>query len=294
MAQVNSPAILNQKDITNKSTILVIDDESTLPAQVLVIDDIKGNLHGQVRVGTIRYENGKAIHPTFPGFKNIVCLTKSSQYGDIGPYVLSDENKTIFECYYQFLKVYNWVPAIRERLSRFQSIYWEHPLETHVENGILNNKWHLWNQKGFHNPDPVRYPVGKKHRGNCIGIVPPRLIKENKSPIRVDQLLGVVEGRKQVYFKEYNRLVKQELLFHKLQSKLRNGENLLIIEVDGPRAESLDYYKTTYNVENNFIQNDTILVDEKNMKIMLHDTRHSFGHGYCLAISLLEKEEWCA
>ena len=47
----------------------------------------------KIRVGTIK--NNK--HPKIPGFKNIVCLTKSTPYGDIGPYVLQDEEGRIFE-----------------------------------------------------------------------------------------------------------------------------------------------------------------------------------------------------
>lgn len=38
---------------------------------------------------------GKQIH--VEGFKNIVVLTKSSQYGMLGPYVLKDDNGNIVE-----------------------------------------------------------------------------------------------------------------------------------------------------------------------------------------------------
>ena len=36
---------------------------------------------------------------------------------------------------------------------------------------------------------------------------------------------------------------------------LANGINLLIVEIDGPKQESLEHYIDTYNVEDNFIQN---------------------------------------
>jgi hypothetical protein len=42
---------------------------------------------------------------------------------------------------------------------------------------------------------------------------------------------------------------------------------------------------------NNFIENDTILVTKPNMEIMLNDPEHPFGHGYCLALALLNWEE---
>ena len=67
----------------------------------------------------------------------------------------------------------------------------------------------------------------------------------------------------------------------------------MIIEVDGPHQESLNYYKHTYGVSEDFIDKNTISVNENNMKIMLNDTKHPFGHGYCLAMALLDKdEEW--
>jgi hypothetical protein len=43
---------------------------------------------------------------------------------------------------------------------------------------------------------------------------------------------------------------------------LERGVNLFIVEVDGSRSESLDYYKETYGVSDDFIENDTILVTE--------------------------------
>ena len=52
-------------------------------------------------------------------------------------------------------------------------------------------------------------------------------------------------------------------------------------------------YKQKYGVGNDFIQNDTMLITKDNIEIMLNDTKHPFGHGYCLAMALLDKEiEW--
>ena len=62
----------------------------------------------------------------------------------------------------------------------------------------------------------------------------------------------------------------------------------MIIEVDGPKQESLSYYMQEYNVGQEFIVENTIDCTEKNMEIMLNDTKHPFGHGYCLAMCLLD------
>jgi hypothetical protein len=43
------------------------------------------------------------------------------------------------------------------------------------------------------------------------------------------------------------------------------GENLLIIEVDGPHQEDLQYYKDKYGVSDNFIENGTMLVTKDNI-----------------------------
>lgn len=60
---------------------------------------------------------------------------------------------------------------------------------------------------------------------------------------------------------------------------IRKGKNILIIEVDGPHQEYLNYYKETYSVPDDFIVNGTILATPKYLDIMLNDTKSPFGHG---------------
>jgi hypothetical protein len=80
--------------------------------------------------------------------------------------------------------------------------------------------------------------------------------------------------------------------FTELKNKLDSGENLLIIEVDGPHQESIDYYMKEYGVDKTFIEDDTMIVNEENIRIMLNDTKHAFGHGYCLAMVLSDDYDW--
>lgn len=234
---------------------------------------------GLVRVGRIVYKDGKPIHPSYPGFTPIVVLTKSSPYGELGPYVLKDEQGRIMENLWQFRKVYPWVPKVKELASaRYdRTVVWEHPQETHITDGEPNDKYWEWREKGVNNPLPVRYPVGNTaHRKLCLHV----LTDDGRK-------LDLVEGRKQVYQNTYCELVKKCPKFTKLQQRLKNGENLLIIEVDGPHQESLDYYCSTYGVGEDFIEDHSMLVTLKNIEIMLRDPQHSFGHGYCLAMALL-------
>lgn len=241
----------------------------------LVFHEIKG----KIRVGRIIYQNGKPIHPSYPGFTPIVVLTKSSPYGELGPYVLKDDQGRLMENLWQFRKVYPWVPAVREVASQRydRTVVWEYPQETHVTNGEPNEKYWAWRKKGLNNPLPVRYPVGNTaHRKLCL-----HLLSDE------GQKLNLEEGRRQIYLRTYCDLVKVQPKFSKLKERLIKGENLLIIEVDGPHQETLDYYMSTYGVPGDFIEDHTMLVTLKNVEIMIKDPLHSFGHGYCLAMALL-------
>ena len=132
------------------------------------------------------------------------------------------------------------------------------------------------------NSFPVRYPVGKNFSKNCIGA-----FLEEKEPVT---LLNYIDSRKQIYLPIYCDLAKKAPRYSLLE-KLHQGENLLIIEVDGPHQESLKYYQDKYQVASDFITNDTMLVTVDNLKIMLNDPIHPFGHGYCLAAALLGLDE---
>jgi hypothetical protein len=95
-----------------------------------------------------------------------------------------------------------------------------------------------------------------------------------------------IESRKALYLPKYIECLENQPKFVKLQKMLERKENLLIIEVDGPHQEDLEYYKSKYEVDENFIENNTMLATEENLKIMLNDAKHPFGHGYCLAWAL--------
>lgn len=105
-----------------------------------------------------------------------------------------------------------------------------------------------------------------------------------------DRHLNYIEGRKEIYVPIYCELVKKQDKFYELKERLDSGENLLIIEVDGPHQESLDYYKEKYGVDDDFIENHSMEALDENLTIMLNDEKHPFGHGYCLAMALLDLE----
>jgi hypothetical protein len=100
------------------------------------------------------------------------------------------------------------------------------------------------------------------------------------------KLLTYIEARKEIYLKTYLKLVKKAPDFIKLLNMLKEGKNLLIIEVDAAHEEDLEYYKTKYGVGDDFIVDGTMLATTTNLDIMLNDEKHAFGHCYALAIAL--------
>jgi hypothetical protein len=243
---------------------------------------------GQVAVGRLGPKGASGPLPSLPGFVPVLVLTKSSKYGSIGPYVLKDENNEIFENVWQKSKVYPFVPASKQTYSRWdRRVIWDHPGELHVDaNKEPNDAYWAWREKLGKAEEAIRWPVGKKHTSQCL-----YALKEKGG-----RRLNYIEARKEIYLKEYCRLVKTQPQFLQLQQQLQQGQNLLIIEVDGPHYEDLSYYQQTYGVSNDFILpsnggGSTILVSGEqgiqNDDIMLNDPKHPYGHGYCLARALL-------
>ncbi len=253
-------------------------------------------VHGKVRVGRRIYSNNfpKGFRdPSIEGYTNVLCLTPSSPYGELSPYVLkvdvisSDQTTVItsnMENAYQFSKVYQKIPKSRQTYSRYdRSVIWNHPAEVHVnEEGELTEEYWAWRDKGMKCEHAIRYPVGFSSRHSCLYSVPSDDIEAK---------LGYVDSRKQIYLKYYLEAVVKEKKFLVLKKRLAKGESLLIIEVDGPHQESLEYYKKTYGVSDKFVVDSTMLATRKNLKIMLNDEKHPFGHGYVLAAALLDLGE---
>lgn len=245
---------------------------------------------GSIRVGRRIYDkSGKFIDPTYPGFTPIICLTKSTAYGSLGPYELFDEKGRNMECVYQFSKIYEFVPEVCEKKSRYdQRVIWKHPAERHAVLNDNGKSWGIlpayfnWRAKGMSCKDAIRYPVGYKHRSQCLFSLP----EDDEGNIS-NIPLNYIEARKKIYLPLYQKLVKLKPQYQELEERLNKGENLLIIEVDACHEESLQYYKDKYQVDDDFIVNHTMLVNKRNLEIMLNDDKHAFGHCFCLSSALL-------
>jgi len=242
------------------------------------------------------------------GFETINVLMKShSKWGALGPYHLKTEKGEIFENVWQFSKIYEVVPKSRQVYSRWDStVIWNWPEERHMrvvpedtvsENQIvtydgvtyeiLPEYWH-WRSVGFQHQYHCRYPVGFRNRHLVKFSILGGATEDGCTPL---ETMDYITSRKKIYLPLYCELVRKEPLFWELKKKVDNGEVLCICEVDGPHQESLSYYKSKYGVGDDFITQNSMEVTKENIEIMLNDGKHPFGHGYCLALALLDMDK---
>lgn len=222
----------------------------------------------------------------------------------------------IMENIWQFSKVYKKTRESKQTYSRWdKTVIWSYPSTTHLREDIkeslvlsslktfpmlekglntpirFNGKTYYttcdywkWRELGMFNKYFVRYPNTMYGKSDVVCSL---FYDDTREEY---QVLDYIEARKKIYAPVYCSLVKKQPKFKELQEKLSRGENLLIIEVDGPHDDN-KYYKGKYGI-NNFVQNGTIKINKSNIKILLNDSKYCFGHGYCLACALLDKDEW--
>lgn len=241
---------------------------------------------GKIRVGRIvRFKK-----PSYPGYENVEIMMRSSKFWTLSPFSLKDDEGRIFENIYQFSKVYPRVPANKEFYSRWDKrVIWQwykaefFDSDDNFDPEYLNDEYWKWRDAGMHNEYAVRYPVSSNKKcGNvkCKNTVLYTLTDDGN-------VYNYVESRKNFYIAEYCKLVREQKLFKEIQAKLKDGKNILLIEIDGPHQESLEYYMDKYGVDENFIVNSTMLATERNLNIMINDTKYPAGHGYACALALL-------
>ncbi len=231
-----------------------------------------------LRVGRAYKVKGKWVYSSYEGFEPIIILTKGSDYESLSPFFLKSKEGIVMENDYQFSKIYPILPAHNERNHPKGPIVWSQQQEIHVDpNGYLTPEYFAWRKRGKALQKWVRYPVGRNNMHLCRGSY---LEEENK-------VIGYIESRSKIYATLYIREVIIQKQFQELIEKLKAGKKLLILEVDGPHQESLQYYKDKYKVKDDFIVGDTMIATPENIDIMLNDEKERFGHSYCCAWALL-------
>lgn len=218
----------------------------------------------------------------------------SSKWKNFSPYLLktdgnechSNPGGIIFENFYQSCKVYdvvfeNEVYASKYQMNNPKYLWWKFvPVNSGgdilVENGIINyDLYFRWRNSLWDCKNPVRYPNKIHRRKNTQFAL---LIDKDGNETRLDYLAT----RKQIYVREYIRLVKQLPEYNMLLNKLKNGQNIMICEIDVPAKNKKGQYGQDcddYNICH-------LTLDK--LEILLNDPCEAFGHGLCLAYSLLQ------
>lgn len=235
--------------------------------------------NNMLKVGLYNWFECKQLE--LPDFTTIVVVsTTSSEYGSLSPFVLKDDNGRIMDNIWQGSKLYPKVPHVT--IERYKRVVWTWPEEIHIgSDGKITDAYWKWRNALMNNPYPVRYPVGKSARRACKYSV-----LKSKGDDKYEYL-DYIEARKMIYIPVYTEMVRKTDAFIKLQQRHNNGENLLIMDTDGPHRKSINHYMKTYNVSNDFIRDDnTIDANVENLKILSNDPKHPFGHGFCIAAAL--------
>lgn len=269
----------------------------------------------RVKVAKYDYRSKmKLPHRSPEGYINVLIHVRDP----LSPYVVRDTRNCILENVWQASKLYPEVTAQRipKHRMRPNDIVWEHSSEVHATYtpvkdanlpvGQQNNAVQLdqldvkpeywaWRKKLEHNSEAVRYPNGFYGRHTCLGVLWPAkegdLVAARDPASNTDYvLLPYVEARKRVYCGLYAEICKTDSEFARLLQLLQQGEKIQIWEVDGPsiewgRTDSL-YASVTARSPGLDMHNIAIV------KKLLHDVKHSFGHGYTIAALLLHGESW--
>jgi hypothetical protein len=233
-----------------------------------------------------------------PKYETVNVLKwNNSKWKNLCPYLLKTDGNEVcsnpggilFENFYQGCKVYDVVYENEVYPSRYQAnnpnyLWWKFSpvspsgdviLTPPTPEGDINYELYFrWRNSLWDCKNPIRYPNKIFRRVNTkFGLC----IDSSGNEQRLDYL----QLRKQVYVKEYIRLIKKLPEYNTLLEKLRNGQNLMICEIDVPAFHKRGLYGK-YSDNNNICY----LTIER-LEGLMNDTSESFGHGLCIAYSLL-------
>ncbi|MGA2160194.1 MAG: hypothetical protein ABSG90_13395 [Dehalococcoidia bacterium] len=162
----------------------------------------------------------------------IDVTSNSGEWRDLSPFVLPAPPARVFENLWQFSKVY----AI------------------HLgKDGLPTPEWFRWRDKGFADPRPHRYPMGK-------GAIPAYSFWNGEE-------LTYIDARKQIYIPEYKKNVIRTDAFKKLQKLYKSGRDIVLLDYDAYDYKAMG----------------------KTLKNVVHDPTRKMGHAFVL-IMMLERE----
>jgi len=222
-----------------------------------------------------------------------VLKWNNSKWKDLCPYLLKTDGNELnhnsggilFENFYQGCKVYdivyeNEVYASRYYVNNPKYLWWKFEPQTPsgdviYENGTIHYEHYFhWRNSLWECKNPIRYPNKIHRRKNTQFSL---IIDKDKNETRLNYL----DTRKEIYVKEYTRLIKKLPIYEELLNKLKKGKNIMICEVDVPAQNKKGEYGKDCDI------NNICYMSIEKLELLLNDTNEAYGHGLCLAYSLL-------
>jgi len=226
-----------------------------------------------------------------------VLKWNNSKWKNLCPYLLKTDGKEIcsnsggilFENFYQGCKVYdvvyeNEVYPSRYYINNQKYLWWKFDPKNATGDVILQNNiinyglYFHWRNSLWECKKPIRYPNKIHRRKNTQFAL---CIDKDGNETRLDY----ITTRKQIYLKEYIRLIKELPEYKNLLNKLKNGKNIMLCEIDVPSNDKKGEFGKDCN------ENNICYLSIKKLELLLNDTNEAFGHGLCLAYSLLQDIE---
>jgi hypothetical protein len=232
--------------------------------------------YGKIRIG--QHQRAK-MQPVYPNFEKITAWSRG-KWKDLSPFYIGGveyvdvdgekEVAPIFENFWQGHKVW-------DKVARQKQKVWEWPSESHIKDDMPNEKWMKWHKALINHDEPVRRPNGRA--------VPKYAWWRDQKTGKL-QKLNTVESRRKIYIPFLKDLYRKSASYKKLLAKVKAGQNIMLIEPDGPL---LDAYPEGREMTLDLLNN---LVEKMNYKDEGFPERYApFGHGYVIAMCILEDLE---
>lgn len=153
----------------------------------------------------------------------------------------------------------------------------------HIDgNGEPTEIWRQWRNTGYKSTKGDRHPQGTKtDKVKFIGEDGKRRFEYLQSEFARygGEKMDYLTARKKVYAPTYAKLVRDTKVFVELRRQVLAGENIQIVDLDGPKDEERSH-----------------VVTAELLRRKINDPTASFGHGYILAglLAGIEPEEYTA
>ena len=232
---------------------------------------------------------------SYQDFETVNVLRwKNSKWKTLCPYfLLTDGHEThkndggiLFENFWQGSKVYKKIVSNEVYPSKYQQnnpkyLWWKFDTENKNGDILIDNQGKVdmetylnWRASIWSCSNPIRYPNKIQNRKDCQFAL---VIDKDGNETRMDY----ITFRKEVYVKEYIRLIKKTDEYKELLSMLKEGKNIMICEIDVPAKNKTGNYKCNNN------SNISSEITLEYLNTLMEDPSHAFGHGLALAMALL-------